>query len=295
MARMERSRADRRRRIVKLGLMEVAGLAFLAGLLVAWNHLQSDPLGDVRAYYDAGARLNHGQPLYDQPATTNESAFYRYPPLLAIIFRPLALLPFEVAAVVWELVVIASLGATLYRLGLRRPSTWIAFGLLGIAIGWAVTIGQAHVPVTFLMALGTPFGLALAGQLKLFPAVAAIWWLGRGDWGSLGRFAAWTLALVLVQIVLEPSGSLAYPGTLSLAQVGEVRNISPYAISPALWAVLAVAGTIASLWLARSERWSPRWSWPAAVALATLVSPRLLTYQLMTFLAAVRRPDDRDG
>ena len=46
-------------------------------------------------------RLNAGQPLYAQPAGVDEAAFYRYPPLLAIVFRPLALLPFEAAAAVW--------------------------------------------------------------------------------------------------------------------------------------------------------------------------------------------------
>ena len=74
------------RRVLVLGA--VVGL--LLGIETVVLHLTTDPLADVHAYYDAGARLNAGQPLYDQPATTDEADFYRYPPLLAILFRPLA-------------------------------------------------------------------------------------------------------------------------------------------------------------------------------------------------------------
>src|SRR4026209_2877750 len=83
----------------------VLGLALGTQTLVL--HLSTDPLADVHAYYDAGARLNAGLPLYEQPATTNDNEFYRYPPLLAIAFRPLALLPFEVAAGIWEAFLVA--------------------------------------------------------------------------------------------------------------------------------------------------------------------------------------------
>ena len=63
-------------------------LGLVIGIDTLILHLRLDPLADVRAYYDAGARLNAGQPLYIQPATTDDAGFYRYPPLLAIAFRP---------------------------------------------------------------------------------------------------------------------------------------------------------------------------------------------------------------
>ena len=88
-------------------------LGLIIGLDTLVLHLRLDPLADVRAYYDAGARLNAGQPLYIQPATTDDPGFYRYPPLLAIAFRPLALLPYETAAVIWEAFLIVLFAATL--------------------------------------------------------------------------------------------------------------------------------------------------------------------------------------
>ena len=76
------------RRLVWAILVVGAAIGLLIGLWALQLHLRMDPLADVRAYYDAGARLNAGLPLYEQAATTNEAAFYRYPPLLAILFRP---------------------------------------------------------------------------------------------------------------------------------------------------------------------------------------------------------------
>ena len=87
------------------------------GLQTLVLHLTLDPLADVRAYYDAGARLNAGLPLYVQPARPDDAAFYRYPPLLAVAFRPLALLPFETAALIWEAVLLVAFVGTVVRSG----------------------------------------------------------------------------------------------------------------------------------------------------------------------------------
>ena len=48
--------------------MVLAGFGLLLGIEMLVLHLTTDPLADVHAYYDAGARLNAGLPLYEQPA-----------------------------------------------------------------------------------------------------------------------------------------------------------------------------------------------------------------------------------
>lgn len=278
------------RRVLRAVIVTLAAFGLVIGVQISIIHLQVDPLADVRAYYDAGARLNAGIGLYEQAAGTNEAEFYRYPPLLAILFRPLALLPFEVAAAIWEGVVVAAFVLTLRRIGLGRRAlrgrALVAIGLLGLPIGWSLAIGQAQVPVTLLMTLGSPLSLALATHLKILPALAAIWWLGRRDWSSLGRFAIWAGGLAMLQLALEPRGSLAFPSVFNLEQVGEVRNFSPYVVSPALWLALVVAGSVLAIRLAPT-----RYGWMAAVALSVLATPRLLTYQLMSLLAGLREPD----
>jgi hypothetical protein len=265
----------------------------LIGLLVGINttmlHLRLDPLGDVPAYYDAGARLNAGLPLYEQPSTTNDAGFYRYPPLLAIFFRPLALLPYETAAIIWEAMLLMAFAATVLLLNPRKKSTLLLLGWLAAPIGWSLVIGQAQVAVTFLMTIGSPLALAVAGHIKVFPALAAIFWIGRRDWPQLLRFLGWAALLLGVSFAIEPAATLAYLSFLSLDQVGEVRSLSPYEISPALWALTVVLLAIGAWKLAPT-----RYGWAAAVTLTVFATPRLLMYQLMTLLAAAGGPRERD-
>jgi glycosyl transferase family 87 len=275
----------RRAHIVRLSWFTLAVVMALAGLGVAWQHLLSDPLGDARAYYDAATRLNLGHALYPAGADPNAAEFYRYPPLLAIALRPFALLPYQAFALLWELVVIGSFALLVRQLGARSERTWLAIGVLGIPIGWALSIAQAQVPMTLLVAIGQPWSIALAANLKLFPALVALWWIGRRDWQATIAFVAWMLLLALVQLLLDPQGATSILNVVTLADVGGVRNVSPYLLSPAAWAILLGAGVLATLLVART-----RWGWAAAVTLATLASPRLLVYMLMSLIATVREP-----
>ncbi len=265
-------------------------LGLIIGIDTLILHLRLDPLADVRAYYDAGARLNAGLPLYVQTATTDDPGFYRYPPLLAIAFRPLALLPYESAALIWEAFLIVLFAGTLVRLGLRNRWTWIVSGWLAAPIAWSLAVGQAQVAVTFLMALGSPWAIAVAGNLKILPVVVAVYWLGRRDWRALGWFVAWMIGLLVVSFVLEPAATIAFIGFSDLGQVGNVENRSLYAISPLLWVAFVIG------LLALAVRFAPtKAGWSLAVAASVLISPRLLLYQLSTLQAAVGAPDQPDS
>jgi hypothetical protein len=274
------------RRLLGLTVAAAAVTLGLVGVFVLVFHLVTDPLVDVHAYYDAAGRLNAGLPLYAGQGGVDNPGYYRYPPLLAILFRPLAMLPFEAAAIIWEVGIVAALVVTLWHLGLRSRRTWIAVGILAGPIAWSVTIGQAQVVVTLLLATGSPAAVAVATQLKLLPALVALYWVGRRDWPSLGRFILWTVLLSIAQLIVEPAGTIAFIGNTNLSQVGQVNNLSPYAVSPLLWLIFTVAGLILTLRLART-----RAGWPVAVTYSVLATPRLLEYMLMTLLAAVRDPD----
>ena len=152
-------------------------------------------------------------------------------------------------------------------------------------IAWSLVVGQAQVLVTALLVVGMPWALAFAVHLKLLPALVALYWVGRRDWESLARFAAWVVVLIGVQLLLEPAATVAYLGFPNLVQVGEVNNLSIYAVSPLLWAVLVVAGAVVTIRLGPT-----RYGWAAAVALSVLATPRLLAYQLSTLIAGPRAP-----
>jgi hypothetical protein len=267
----------------------VLGMAILLGLVgieILVHHLTTDPLVDVHAYYEAAQRLNAGQPLYAASGDVNSPHYYFYPPLLAILFRPLALLPFDAAAAIWEVIVLASFGLTLGLLGLRRRRTWIAVAILFGPIAWTLSVGQAQSVVTLLLTIGNPAAVAFAGQLKIFPALVALFWLGRREWRNLGKFVGWSIALIAFQLVVEPAGSIAFLQNTNLGLVGQVNNLSPYAISPILWLVLAVGGLALTLKLAPT-----RAGWATAVTYSVLVVPRLLEYMLMALLAALADHD----
>jgi hypothetical protein len=276
-----------RSRRVRWVLIAASVLGLVIGIDTLILHLRLDPLADVRAYYDAGARLNAGKPLYVQTATTDDPGFYRYPPLLAIAFRPLALLPYETAALMWEAFLIVLFVGTLIRLGLRNPWTWIVSGWLAAPIAWSLAIGQAQVAVTFLVALGSPWAIALAGNLKILPVIVAVYWIGRRDWRAIRNLVIWLIGLIALQFVLEPAGTIAFISFSDLSQVGNVQNRSLYAFSPLLWGAFAVGFVALALRFAPSKA-----GWALAVSASVLVSPRLLMYQLSTLQAAVRSPDD---
>ena len=273
------------RHVVNLGIFALAVIGAFAGFGVAFMHVVNDPLADAAAYYEAASRLNAGQPLYPAGIDPNSNHIYLYPPLFAVALRPLALLPFEWFALVWELIVVASFVALLRYLGVRKKSVWLAIGILGVPVGWALTVAQAHVPFTYLLALGQPWSIALAANLKLTPVLIALWWLGRRDFQSFVAFLVWMTVLALAQVLLETRGSFAFFDNVGFEQIGQVRNISPYAQSEVLWIGLVLAGAVAVLALSRT-----RWGWPAAVTLVTLSPPRLLVYMLMGLLAGLRHP-----
>lgn len=289
------TRARRRatiKRAANLALIALAVLGAAAGVAVAWMHILGDPLADARPYYEAASRLNQGLPLYPPGLDPNQNRIYLYPPMFAVLLRPFALLPYEWFALLWELAVVASFVALLRHLGVRRQSTWIAVGLLGIPIGWALTIAQAHVPMTLLIALGQPWSIAVAANLKLFPALIVLYWLGRREWQSAAAFLIWAGLLAVAQLILEPGGSIAYVKQLGVEQLGEpgvLRNFSPFTVSPVLWIVLLFVGCALTIVAARY-----RWGWAVAVTFATLAPPRLLVYMLTGLLAAMRQPTTPD-
>jgi hypothetical protein len=273
------------RRLV-MAVLAVSGVVgVLLGIETLVLHLQLDPFADVRIYYDAGARLNAGQPLYGV-GSDEGVGWYVYPPLLAILFRPLALLPFPLAAAIWEVVIVAATALAIRRAGLTLL-TALVVAWLALPICWALAVGQAEPVVTALLALGSPATVALAGHIKLVPWLVAVYWLGRGDVRALARSGVWVVVIGVIQLVLAPEATVAMIRGEWLAPAFNTRNISPFVASPVVWAVMAAVGSILAIRLARGT-----WGWVAAVAFAVLANPRLLVYQLMSLLAALSGPRD---
>ena len=171
-----------------------AVVGMILGIQTLVLHLTMDPFADARVYYDAGTHLNDGLPLYD-PGATDSVGLYLYPPLLAILFRPLALLPFPVAALIWKVLIVGALLVAIRRVGISEPVV-LALGWLALPILWALAIGQAEPLVTLALTWASPLSLAFAGNLKLFPWLAAVYSAigaigGRSSGSHCGSSACW--------------------------------------------------------------------------------------------------------
>ena len=129
--------------------------------------------------------------------------------------------------------------------------------------------------------------MALAANIKLFPALVAVYWVGRREWRRLGIFAAWMAGLLAFQFILEPTATLAYVEFLRVA-AGRRRQqpVARTRSRPSCGRCRSSSLGLVALRLAPT-----RWGWAAAVVLSVFAAPRLLSYQLSTLLAAFGGPD----
>jgi Glycosyltransferase family 87 len=136
-----------KKRTVSLLLQLLLGLLFLLSAipLIRFAAQAAGPLlqQDFSAYYSAGQGLNYGlspylnnlsnnPPLWDGIAHFRFSRFL-YPPLVAALFQPLADLPYVWAKVIWVIITLTSLLASLVltatRFPLRTPGQLFTVGI----------------------------------------------------------------------------------------------------------------------------------------------------------------------
>ncbi len=192
----------------------LAVLALLAALVVA----SALPAGyDFRAYWLAGRHLLTGAPLYPGPDTIlGLPDEFRYLPAVAILFVPLALLPYEVALAIWtalQVAVAAVVGIALIR---PLPPSWRPWATAGyvffLGLVLEVTLGNVNL-ISLALALAAwrlraralPAGVLLAAAvgLKFLPFNLLLFYLAAGRWRPVAAGAALgTVALVASAVAL---------------------------------------------------------------------------------------------
>ena len=208
------------------GIGGAACLALAYGV-VFWFDNSAFP-GDTVTYYFAGARLNAGHHLYDLSA--GDPWHYEHPefpllgpPLVAVLWRPLAALPGVVGIAIWLIAMWLCLAwaVALLFLGTRgwaglpvillTPSLMLLFGvgnmdclvLLGTVGAWMLMgTGRDR-------AAGVLIGSLVS--LKLTPAVLLVWLILSGRWRSV-RWALLSIGLLAVVAIVgtEPGIFLRY-------------------------------------------------------------------------------------
>jgi len=163
---------------------------------------------DFRLMYGAAVdTLHHGYGhLYDLAAQKSAveglgSGFYwspfLNPPPLVWLVTPLTALPFDVAVVLWSLVILGALVLTWNLVAPGGPLTRAAFGAMWLGL----------FPVAFGVMVGQPVALVAV-------AVAACWWLAERDRPALA-------GLALALIAVKPQLALFVP--LALVVAGHAR------------------------------------------------------------------------
>src|SRR6185295_12377198 len=108
-----------------------------------------------------------------------------------------------------------------------------------------------------VLVVGSPMAFAIAAHLTVFPALVALYWIGRGEVGYVVGFFGWLVGLSIVQAFFDPVSWNAYWNSLTLNPLGAAQNISPFAQSPTGWVVLVAFGIFIALAFARTK-----YGWP---------------------------------
>lgn len=257
-------------------LLGAFGLVML--LLVGRSFAGSSGYGyDFNAYYAAAHRLVVGQPLYPPGVAEayNSGSYanlYLYPPPLAVLLTPFALLAQEVATNLWLWLRIALLviGIALLPVSRLARAGTLAVAAISFPTWYDLNLGNISVILVALSALiwrfrDRPIGavaLALAGAIRYpFGAVLLGWAVAR-RWRSV----AWTIAAgVVIGLATLPvvgiQGWLDYLAAItSLGNVSAGEHNLSFATTATalglpgpqgLWVALGIAlGLAATVWAA---------------------------------------------
>src|SRR6185436_11525696 len=225
---------------IKLTLFLALGLAVIGGFYFA-GRSGNDPEvygNDFNVYYHASREVIAGRDPYQN--SLSEWTPYLYPPLLAELLTPLALLPLNVAAYIWFLIGAFSVIATGVMCARmlpesRAPQWLVAAAAMMIVLRFVLdnfNLGQVNTMVTalavshvFLYTRGKKFwsalALAIAVSIKLTPAIFLVYHIAK----LRLRYAIACIALVggITALSFLPMGTSG-PGAFSEFANRTLRN-----------------------------------------------------------------------
>lgn len=338
--------AERLRRTYGLRLLmdrpgQIAVLVVVLGVLLTVRLFQFvvftglDQWGyDFSAYWLAGRHILDGEPIYAEqqlagPYPPQQQFLYLYPPFLAVVVTPLAVLfdQYRVAAWAWAATGAVAATAAVVAVARREVSSRPGAVALLLAAAFALpavvaelVLGNVHVLLLGLLSLawmgvrrGNAGGEVVAGiavgvaaLIKIFPALMVLWFVLTG---RLRAAAAAGVAVVVLAAVTVPLTGLEawldYPRVL--LNLGPPPNKAD-ALAPAVWlsevmsftvarVIVTVVGLAVVVWSARSHALPI--SFGATVLVSLLVAPALyhtyLTLTVLPFLLALGHTTARLG
>jgi len=134
------------------------GIVVLAALGAIYTGYIRGDMSDFGVPYRNAERILRGETLY---RTSDGHLQYKYAPVSALFYAPLALLPLETAKIIWyglEIILLAGVCAVGWRiLPRKRKSPWFVIGLGILAslkfLGREIELGQVNLLIIFLLVL----------------------------------------------------------------------------------------------------------------------------------------------
>ncbi len=307
-----RSLLQDRRRLLAIAFVLVAS-ALLFEFMAAYFTRGFIP-GDATVYLAGGERLNAGHQVYAlMPGDRPEGFKPPYwtvpllsPPLVAVIFRPLALFPNDIGAYIWWAGCLAAFAWILFTFVRREPIlTSLAVIVLVVPLTYEIGVGNMN---AFLM-LGAilawkwttegrdePAGAvtALGFVLKVSPVVIAWWLFTQRRWRAVRAGLVAGVVVLGVSILgagldahfkfIEVTRDTATIGQSELSLAGLAKAVG---VAPGIASLLPTAmllGGILGVLLLRNR---PNWSFALAVATMTLGSPVVNINSFSMLLACI--------
>jgi len=239
--------------------------------------------GDAFVYLAAGERLNAGHQLYalqpgDRPVEIKPPDWtvpLVSPPPIAVLWRPLAVLPGELGVWIWYAAQLLALAGVLVAF-LRRVPLQTSFAIVVLVIPTVYEIGVGNVNSFLLLGMVLVWRSATSGRdtvagaigaamtaVKLTPAVTGWWLLMTGRLRGFSAFVVGGLAILAVSVIGAGLGThIEYLRILSDRSVVGVSPISvgglaakagvPAAVANLLPTLCAAVG-MAAMWMTRRD------------------------------------------
>ena len=296
-----------------------AGLAALGVTAIALLALSSRFTGhfDLRVYYGATRDWLHGGDLYGYVEHGRDRDYgFTYPPFAALVFAPLAILPWPVAVVVLDAATIAATVAVLHWLlgPARRPDRALLLTgglLLAVAFDpWRATYNYGQVNVLLLALVAAdllvllPRGHRLTGVLigvaaaiKLVPGLFIVYLVLTRRWRAAATATVTAAGVTVLMWAVAPSASWDFwTGHLwQSSRIGDPAFVSNQSLNGAVhrlgapgavWLVLALAVLAGWALLVRRTD-DPLVGLALTGAVACLVSPITWVHHLVWLIPAL--------
>lgn len=207
-----------------LGLVLLAAIGSALLLVVAVTQWATP--SDEHAYWLAARRLADGLPLYDPNATPVTPYAYWYPPVLAQVLVPIALvLPAAWFSAAWTLLMLGCLWWLAGR-NILVALALVAFPPVAVEFWWR----NVHLVLAVLLVLSVrrSWLVPVGAATKISPGLGVVWLAAKGRWRDAALAVAVGLAILVASVSISP---VAWADWVSIALArgpGDVASFLPF-------------------------------------------------------------------